>query len=333
MIGVNDKIILFNLDTSEEEKYKIVQFTQVYEPSAMVGAYASDAPYRRVVTSGGGTLDEDGFLLVSTASKLGRAVVGKELGDEIFYELDGGVKARFRVVAIGDKRYKSKNVESLLLYSFDVSAGEDGIGLYKRLIKQAKLPVVARPYWSKHFCFVIEDVVFGRHGEKFFVGTTFNNGVIYQRNKEYAANQSFSEYTGEYRFKIEGQYKFITKVVLKSDMEPIFDVEENVPNPPNVLFITSSGEAVAYTDEMKNQLRIKLKQFRSEKANELNFPAYCIFKNVTLEKIVEKLPTDEYLFELLCDKCIVTSEKYGKQITEIVKEFLNKNGIVEVHYR
>lgn len=333
MISINDEIVLLNLDTNEEEKYKIVQFTQVYEPSAMVGAYATDAPYRRIVTSSGGTMDEKGFLLVSTASKIGKASIGKNLGDEITYEIGSGVSARFKVLAIGEKRFKNNIGEQNFLYS-DVYSGDEGLSLYKQLISLGEFPVIARPSWSKHFCFVVEDIVYGRHGEKIFVGTTFNNGVIYQRNKEYDSSYIFSKYNGEYKTKIESQYKHVTKIVLKSDAEPFdYGEQDNGPRGAKVSFIKSSGEVIEYTDDMKEQLRIKLKQFRSEKARELRFPAYCIFKNKTLEDIVEKLPTDADLFEALCGEWMITREKYGKSITEIVKDFLNSYSIIKVNYR
>lgn len=89
----------------------------------------------------------------------------------------------------------------------------------------------------------------------------------------------------------------------------------------------NSSPTLKFDDVSLNRLKIAFKEYRQNKAQELNLPAYCIFDNKSLDEILSKIPkTVEEMYNIrgFGKKRV---EKYGKDIIEIVRKFIDEEKV------
>lgn len=92
--------------------------------------------------------------------------------------------------------------------------------------------------------------------------------------------------------------------------------------------VNKSSSVLSKFDEVSlDRLKIAFKEYRQNKALELNLPVYCIFDNKSLDDILNNLPkTEEEMYNIIGfgRKRV---EKYGNDIIEIVRKFIDEEKV------
>ena len=102
----------------------------------------------------------------------------------------------------------------------------------------------------------------------------------------------------------------------KKDMEKIANGFLELNNP----IIVNYEEKYLTNEDKKDDIKNKLIEFRTNKSKEKNIPAYYIFTNEEIDKILDKMPnTKEELKDILSD---IKITYHGDEIIDIIK----KNG-------
>ena len=84
--------------------------------------------------------------------------------------------------------------------------------------------------------------------------------------------------------------------------------------------IVNYEEKYLTNEDKKDDIKNKLIEFRTNKSKEKNIPAYYIFTNEEIDKILDKMPnTKEELKDILSD---IKITYHGDEIIDIIK----KNG-------
>ena len=115
-------------------------------------------------------------------------------------------------------------------------------------------------------------------------------------------------------------YKSIPEIEVEVEEE--FEVndtnkEENIKNKDNCTQNISNKSTYIANKYVNNELYIKLKAYRLEKAKKYKIAAYCIFNNRTLEEMTEKQPKSIMQLGSIYGFGDSKIEKYGKDIIDI----------------
>lgn len=100
--------------------------------------------------------------------------------------------------------------------------------------------------------------------------------------------------------------------------------KDSTPVKKSKKFVNKNSSPTSKMDDVSlDKLKIIFKEYRQNKALELNLPAYCIFNNKSLDEILNNLPkTEEEMYNIIgFGKKRV--EKYGNDIIEIVRKFID----------
>jgi hypothetical protein len=163
-------------------------------------------------TSRGGELTENGAMVITTESPLGKAVRGKSLGEEIAF-LYNNNQWKYRLVAIEDEE-----IELSLLEEVNEEEELTGLELYRKSRKNGEKILLLRAwFWTDDFCYAVENFEIRVSGEVDLIGTTFKEGKVYQRNKIYSSDKEFYIYNGEFAAKIKEQYEYLPLLGIQKD--------------------------------------------------------------------------------------------------------------------
>lgn len=98
------------------------------------------------------------------------------------------------------------------------------------------------------------------------------------------------------------------------------------------MIITKDGEVKEMPYSIVEIIKEEIKEFRLEQARTIQLPAYCIFPNITLNRLALLMPRTKNELWLVDGMGELLIDTYGDEICDIVNKVLNRFDIVEILY-
>ena len=199
-ISINVKFILKNIDTNETKKYLVQRYTIISKPIYTGRKKRIDG--KDELTSDGGKILDDGTMIITDSTTIGKAVLNKQRGDKILVQ-----KPR--------KDYEPQSSKNKVLQYVVLAVGEKEISDYengipfseqiKQQIRKYTKPQVLKQVmlftslnWTRDYCFAIEKLSV-IDNKTYLIGSTFKSGNLHHSNIMYKIDTNFVEYTGEFK--------------------------------------------------------------------------------------------------------------------------------------
>ena len=93
---------------------------------------------------------------------------------------------------------------------------KQGIDWYKQAQKKKELAIVKAAEWTYNYCIVIEGLEV-KDNKLYIIGSTFKNGLLFDKNVRYDAYREYQYYIGSNRQDIIDYYKINAPTLPKED--------------------------------------------------------------------------------------------------------------------
>ena len=96
--------------------------------------------------------------------------------------------------------------------------------------------------------------------------------------------------------------------------------------------VLQDGEIIDFPVEWFNEIVEQLREWRLNMARIVALPPYCIFNDKVMNNLAYVLPRQKELLWLVSGFNQTLIETHGKEIVEIIDNFLTKKNVVEILY-